>query len=44
MHPDVSLTVSPGSKQVLKMMADDGALSKIIGAGARVLEQPADRA
>lgn len=37
-HPDVSLTVSPGSKQVLKMMADDGALSKIIGAGARVLE------
>ncbi len=37
-HPDVSLTVSPGSKQVLGMMADNGALSKIIGAGARILE------
>ena len=37
-HPDVSLSVSPGSKQVLGMMADCGALSKIIGAGARVLE------
>ncbi len=37
-HPDVSLTVSPGSKQVLNMMADNGALSKIIGAGARILE------
>jgi aconitate hydratase len=37
-NPDVSLTVSPGSKQVLNMMADNGALSKIIGAGARILE------
>ncbi len=37
-HPDVSLAVSPGSKQVLGMMADNGALSKIIAAGARVLE------
>ena len=37
-HPDVSLSVSPGSKQVLNMMADCGALAKIIGAGARVLE------
>lgn len=37
-HPDVSLAVSPGSKQVLNIMADCGALSKIIGAGARVLE------
>ncbi len=37
-HPDVSLAVSPGSKQVLNMMAENGALSKIIGAGARVLE------
>jgi len=37
-HPDVSLAVSPGSKQVLNMMAENGALAKIIGAGARVLE------
>jgi len=37
-HPDVSLAVSPGSKQVLAMMAENGALEKIISAGARVLE------
>lgn len=37
-HPDVSLAVSPGSKQVLNMMAENSALAKIIGAGARVLE------
>ncbi len=37
-HPDVSLAVSPGSKQVLNMMSENGALSKIISAGARVLE------
>ncbi len=37
-HPDVSLAVSPGSKQVLSMMAENGALEKIISAGARVLE------
>ena len=36
--PNVSLVVSPGSKQVLEMMARDGALAKIVGAGARVLE------
>ena len=34
----VSLSVSPGSKQVLTMIADCGALSDIIAAGARVLE------
>ena len=34
----VSLSVSPGSKQVLTMLADLGALSDIIAAGARVLE------
>ena len=34
----VSLSVSPGSKQVLRMLADTGALSDIIAAGARVLE------
>ncbi len=34
----VSLTVSPGSKQVLTMLAENGALADIIAAGARVLE------
>ena len=34
----VSLSVSPGSKQVLSMLADCGALSDIIAAGARILE------
>lgn len=37
-HPDVSLTVTPGSKQVYNMMAKSGALSDIIDAGARILE------
>lgn len=34
----VSMSVSPGSKQVFTMLADMGALSDIISAGARVLE------
>jgi len=37
-HPDVSLSISPGSKQVYEMMARCGALADIISAGARVLE------
>jgi aconitate hydratase len=37
-HPNVSLAIAPGSKQVLKMMADLGLLSDIIDAGARILE------
>ncbi|MBR4016311.1 MAG: aconitate hydratase [Oscillospiraceae bacterium] len=37
-HPSVSLSVSPGSKQVLRMLADCGALSDILASGARVLE------
>ena len=37
-HPGVSLSVSPGSKQVLRMLADCGALSDMLAAGARVLE------
>lgn len=37
-HPDVSLTVSPGSKQVLTMISENGALAKIVASGARVLE------
>ena len=34
----VSLSISPGSKQVLSMLADCGALSDILASGARVLE------
>ena len=34
----VSLTVSPGSKQVLQMLARDGLLEDIIASGARILE------
>lgn len=34
----VSLSISPGSRQVLSMLADCGALSDLIAAGARVLE------
>ncbi len=37
-HPDVSLTISPGSKQVLDMIAKNGALSSMIEAGARIVE------
>ena len=37
-HPDVSLTVSPGSRQVLEMVAKNGALTDMIAAGARVIE------
>ena len=37
-HPDVSLSISPGSKQVFNMLAECGALADIIAAGARVLE------
>ena len=36
--PGVSLSVSPGSRQVLTMLADCGALSDILASGARVLE------
>jgi len=37
-HPEVSLVVAPGSRQVLKMLADNGALGDFIMAGARILE------
>lgn len=37
-QPSVSLSVSPGSKQVLAMLADCGALSDILASGARLLE------
>lgn len=36
--PAVSLSISPGSKQVLTMLADRGALSDILASGARLLE------
>lgn len=37
-HPDVSLVIGPGSKQVLTMLARNGALADMLGAGARILE------
>ncbi len=37
-HPDVSLTVSPGSKQVYEMIAESGVLADLIASGARILE------
>ena len=37
-HPDVSLVIGPGSKQVLNMLAQNGALADMIEAGARILE------
>ena len=36
--PGISLSISPGSKQVLTMLADCGALTDILASGARVLE------
>ncbi len=36
--PEVSLSISPGSKQVLSMLASSGALGDILASGARVLE------
>ena len=36
--PSVSLSISPGSKQVLSMLAECGALTDILASGARVLE------
>lgn len=37
-HPEVSLVISPGSSNILKMMADNGALGDLISSGARILE------
>ncbi len=37
-HPDVSLSIAPGSKQVLTMLSENGALADMIAAGARILE------
>jgi aconitate hydratase len=37
-HPDVSFTVTPGSRQVLTQLAETGALTALVAAGARILE------
>lgn len=37
-HPSVSLGIAPGSRQVLEMLARNGALADIVAAGARILE------
>ena len=37
-HPSVSLSVSPGSRQVLTMLSNCGVLADILASGARLLE------
>lgn len=37
-HEDVNLVIAPGSKQVMEMLARNGALGDIISSGARILE------
>ena len=37
-HPDVTLFINPGSKQVYEMLAKDGSIEDFISAGARILE------
>ena len=37
-HPDVSLVIAPGSRQVLSMLSKNGALHDMIEAGARICE------
>jgi aconitate hydratase len=37
-HSDVSLVISPGSSNILKMMADNGTMGDLIAAGARIIE------
>jgi aconitate hydratase len=37
-HPDVSLGIAPGSRQVMEMLAANGSLADIIASGARILE------
>lgn len=37
-HPNVSLSISPGSRQVLEMISRNGALADIVSSGARILE------
>jgi len=37
-HPNVSLTITPGSRQVFEMIGRNGALGDLVSAGARILE------
>jgi aconitate hydratase len=37
-HPDTSLVVAPGSRQVYQMITKDGTLAKLLAAGARIAE------
>ena len=37
-HPNVSFAVAPGSRQVLQMLAREGALADLLDAGARIME------
>jgi aconitate hydratase len=37
-HPSVELGIAPGSRQVLAMLAANGALSDLVQAGARIIE------
>jgi len=37
-HPRVQMGISPGSRQVFEMIAENGALATLIGAGCRILE------
>ncbi|HLA38642.1 MAG TPA: aconitate hydratase, partial [Candidatus Glassbacteria bacterium] len=37
-HPEVSFTVTPGSRQVFEMIASAGGLKELIASGARILE------
>jgi aconitate hydratase len=37
-HPRVSLGIAPGSRQVLQMLVQNGALADLIAAGGRVME------
>lgn len=37
-NEDVSLVISPGSSNIMKMLSDNGALGDLISAGARILE------
>jgi len=37
-HPDVEVAVAPGSRQVLGMLAANGALADLVASGVRILE------
>ena len=37
-HPDVEVGIACGSKQVVRMLADEGLLGALVGAGCRILE------